>query len=515
MFKRGVVFAVAFFCVTLFCGCSTVVYTTNDLPFSEPKFTIEPFDHFETSIGKVYADHIALAPDESGAILISSGVYALFHRIAFARMAEHTIEMQTYIYENDITSKLLIHEMLMAADRGVKVRILVDDFGLNTDHSYIMHLDYHPNIEVRVFNPIKYRNRLLRYPQIVTDLARLNYRMHNKLFIVDNSVVIIGGRNVASNYFDNNVKVNFSDTDVLFLGRLAIDCVESFNDYWDYHMSIPAKHFPKQNKPEKLEELKLSVEKQTEESPVAAKQYHSAIETFISMYENRQYPVYWGKGVLIGDKPEKAEGKIKVSPIIDELERLWDESEKSIYISAAYFVPGVEGNKQIIKAVEHGVDVHILTNSLSSTDAKVVYAGWMRYRDELLKNGVNIYEFRNEGYKVSNRVSSGASLHSKVIVFDDEITWVGSFNLDGRSAALNTEVIAAFYSEEFAEITREAIKMDMSDNSAWKLSVKDGKTVWTTIRDGKEITLTHSPDSALGMRILMHILAFIVPEQLI
>ncbi len=190
------------------------------------------------------------------------------------------------------------------------------------------------------------------------------------------------------------------------------------------------------------------------------------------------------------------------------------EAKKSIYISSAYLVPGKKGTNDLINAEKRGVNINILTNSLSSTDAKVVYSGWDRYRDDLVANGINVYEFRNEGYKIYNRRNSGASLHSKTIVVDDKISWIGSFNLDGRSAIYNTEVITAFFNEDFAKLLKEAMEKDMSEYISWHLYTKDGKTYWKTYRNGKEITKSHIPDTSLLMRIMAFVLK-IVPEKLI
>lgn len=502
-------------------GCASVVYSTKNLPEAyaqKPlsKFVTEPFDILETPIAKIYADELRKDYERTGAVLIKNGTVALLHRVALVRMARHTIELQTYIYENDMTSRLLMHEMKLAADRGVKIRILVDDNGLDSDHSDIMTLDYHQNIEVKVFNPYKYRSRALRIPQLIFHVARMNYRMHNKLFIVDNAAAIIGGRNVASNYFDDNSYMNFSDTDVLFLGKIAQDAVKSFNEYWNYHRSIPVSFFPKRDKPEDLIKLENKIIKamNDDKNKEAGKKYAEVTDTFIDYYNRKEYPIYWGKGALIADSPVKTEGAGEISPIIDVLGYLLTMSQKSIYISAAYFVPGTLGTEDILRSADNGVKIRILTNSLSSSDAKVVYAGWTKYRDELLENGIEIYEFRNEGYKVKNRVKSGASLHSKVITFDDKITWVGSFNLDGRSAAINTEVVATFYNADFAKKVRESIEEDMAPEKSWRLFVKNGRTFWTTIRDGKEITIGHSPDTSAAMRALMIFLA-ILPEKMI
>lgn len=517
----AIVIGISFFVLG---GCASVIYSTKNLPpdYAErvkPKFEAEAFDPLETPIGKVYADELRKDYDKSGAMLITSGTFALLHRVALVRMAKHTIELQTYIYENDPTSRLLMHEMKLAADRGVKIRILVDDNGLDSDHSDIMTLDYHPNIEVKVFNPYKYRSRSLRIPQLIFHVARMNYRMHNKLFIVDNAAAIIGGRNVASNYFDDNAQMNFSDVDILFMGKMPRDAVQSFNDYWDYHRSIPVSVFPDRDKPEDLYKIDNKItetlgndnNKGLQENQ---KKYNAIMDAFITRYNSKEYPIYWGKGALIADSPAKTEGEMEISPIIDVLGYLWTMSQKSIYISAAYFVPGTLGTEDILRAADNGVKIKILTNSLSSTDAKVVYAGWMKYRDELLEHGIDVYEFRKEGYKVKNRVSSGASLHSKVMVFDDKITWIGSFNLDGRSAAINTEVVATFYNADFAVKVRESIEEDMKPTKSWRLTVENGKTFWHTERDGKPVTVNHSPDTSGGMRFLM-ILMTLLPEKMI
>ncbi len=505
--------------VLILSGCASVVYSTKNLPSDymdrvKTKLQAKPFDPFSTNVGSVYAKELKGDEDISGAALIKNGAYALLHRVALARMAQHTIELQTYIYENDLTGRLLMRELKAAADRGVTVRIIVDDNGLDSDHSDIMALDYHPNIEVKVFNPYKYRSRILRYPQLVFHVARMNYRMHNKLFIVDGMAVIMGGRNVAGNYFDANSVMNFSDTDVLFLGKMAADSVKSFNEYWDYHRSIPVSVFPEQKNPERLGDIDKEISALESEHPEEYARYQHIINEFINHYNARDYDIYWGNGAVIADSPEKAEGSEELSPIVTALEYLWTMTEKSVYISSAYLVPGNLGTEDILRAKRNGVDINILTNSLSSTDASVVYSAWRKYRDELVENGVNVYEFRREGYKVKNHLRSGASLHSKAMVFDDKITWVGSFNLDPRSAAINTEVVGAFYNPDFALKVRQSIEEDMAPERAWRLFSDNGSVVWKTVRNGREEISRHCPDTSFGARLLM-ILMTGVPESMI
>ena len=520
--KRSRYMLMAFFIVLgiiLIASSATVIYSTKNLPRDyknkiSSKIIVPPFNILNTPISTVYKDELMQNPKKSGAMLIKSGKVAFLHRIALVRMAKYSIELQTYIYENDVTSRILMHELKLAADRGVKVRIIVDDNGLSSDTSDIMILNYHPNIQVKVFNPYKYRSKVLKYPQFLFNISRLNYRMHNKLFIVDGSAVIIGGRNVASNYFDDSADMNFSDTDVLFIGKLAQDALGSFDEYFNYHKSIPVDVFPNHNNPKELDNLVQDIVSKSVYYQQEKEIFNEAVNLFIESFNAKKFPIYWGNARLIADSPKKAEGGEHISPIIDALDGLWKETKKSIYISAAYFVPGKNGTANLIKGAKNGIDINILTNSLSSTDATVVYSGWDRYRDDLIKNGIKVYEFRNEGYKVYNRHNSGASLHSKTIVVDDKISWIGSFNLDGRSAIYNTEVIAAFFNVDFAKILRQAMEQDMSEYIAWRLYDDNGKTKWKTNRDGKEIIAIHSPDTTLLKRFTTFLLK-VIPEKLI
>ena len=336
------------FGIIIVASSATVIYSTKNLPKDykthiSSKILIQPYDILKTPVSLVYADELQNNPSKSGAMLIKSGKVSFLHRIALVRMACHSIELQTYIYENDVTSRILMHEMKLAADRGVKVRILVDDNGLSSDTSDIMTLNYHPNIQVKVFNPYKYRSKILKYPQFLFNISRLNYRMHNKLFIVDSSAVIIGGRNIASNYFDDSSRLNFSDTDVLFIGKLAQDALASFNEYWTYHKSIPVDVFPNHNNPDELHILDKEITEKSIYYQQEQEILDKALELFIKSFNEKKFPVYWGSSKLIADSPAKAEGGNFTSPIIDAVDGLLLEAKKSIYISSAYLVPGKKG----------------------------------------------------------------------------------------------------------------------------------------------------------------------------
>lgn len=507
-------------------ACSTVPNSINEVNMKgkyKKEITpslLEEFDPLNTRIGKVYKEEIQKNPNLSGATLIENGLQAFLLRSAFAKMATKTIEVQTYIYNNDPSSRILLQELQEAAERGVKVKILVDDNGMDSDLSDIMLLDLHKNIEVKVFNTFKYRNKLIRYPQFLFDFNRLNSRMHNKMFVVDGVSVILGGRNIAENYFDFDKDTNFSDTDVIFIGEIAKEAQKSFYEYWNYHLAIPASLFPGRKDEEKLKELRKEFIKLKEEVPDKAELYEKVMNYIIKTYENKKFKIEWGKGSIIADSPEKIDKekteKLKsISPILKALEYLWVNTKDSIYISSAYFVPGKLGTEQLKKEAEKGININIITNSLSSTDAIAVYSAWEKYRNELVESGINVYEFKNEGMKrEGKKISSFASLHSKTMVFDEKISWIGSFNLDPRSALLNSEIVAVFESKNFAKKLVAMMEKDMK--SSWKLEYINGKILWIG-KEGlneEEVIENKSPNTTLWKRFITKVLK-IIPETLI
>ncbi|MGN0929805.1 MAG: phosphatidylserine/phosphatidylglycerophosphate/cardiolipin synthase family protein [Alphaproteobacteria bacterium] len=514
---KNYLFTILFFTLV---SCSTVPNSINDSVVKE-KTTIVPATlpkvSYDTTIAQIYKKELTENPELSGATLINNGVEAFLARAAYAQLATKTIEVQTYIYDNDPTSRILLYELLRAAERGVKVKILVDDNGMDSDMSDIMILDFHKNIEVKVFNTFKYREHIVRYPQFLFDFNRLNSRMHNKLFVVDGVSVIVGGRNLAQNYFDSDKNTNFSDTDVVFLGKIAREAQESFYKYWNYHLAIPAYLFPDRKNldvaKKEFEDLQNSHTKEFE-------YYKGIMDYIVSNFKEKKTYFEWGKGTIIADPPEKIDipkkEKLKsVSPILKALKVLWNNTKKNIYISSAYFVPGKLGTERLIEEVNKGVDITVITNSLSSTDASAVYSAWERYRKDLLKAGVNIYEFMNKGLKLKGKqISSFASLHSKTMVIDEKLSWIGSFNLDPRSAMLNSEIVAVFESEPFAKQLIKKMEEDMKDS--WKLELLKGKTVWIghNEENDKETIEYKAPNTTLWKRFTNKILK-IVPESLI
>jgi len=511
-------------------GCTTVPTTTNDkrLEGYTAKITAADFDYnpMETPIAKCYASELARGDEISGATLIDDGLSAFVIRAAFARMATKTIDLQTYIYSNDFTSKVLIGELKRAADRGVKVRILLDDYGTKSDIVDVMLLNQHPNIEVKVFNTVPNRARLLYYPQFLMDFNRLNSRMHNKLFIVDNVSYITGGRNVGSNYFYPETASNFSDTDVLFVGDMAKYATNSFNEYWNHHLSIPASVFPKAKSKKAMRKLEKQFEEIQQKSAQDILRYNAIILRAQRDFRDKKFDFSWGHGKFLADPPQKVEMTMAQKEayrgdIIKALWRLWDETQNSVYLSAAYFVPGQGGLEHMMREENSGVHLTIVTNSLASTNAPTVYGKWEKYRKRLIESGADVYEFmlsaenlRGKEHDRERKQSSFSVLHSKTIVFDDNISWIGSFNLDPRSAYYNTENVAIFESRDFAKKLRDMIIKDTQ--TSWHVTMEDGSPVWTGMRPGdKKPRVYHrSPDTTIFRRALKTITK-LVPEKFV
>ncbi|MBQ2017718.1 MAG: phospholipase D family protein [Alphaproteobacteria bacterium] len=512
-------------------GCTTVPTSTNDtrLEGYTPKISATDFDYdpYKTPIAQCYANELNSEPDISGATLIEDGLSAFVIRSAFARMATKTIDLQTYIYSNDFTSKVLIGELKNAADRGVKIRILLDDYGTKSDIVDVTLLNQHPNIEVKIFNTVANRSKLLYYPQFLTDFSRLNSRMHNKLFIVDNIAYITGGRNVGSNYFYPETASNFSDTDVLFIGDMTRHATTSFNEYWNHHLAIPASVFPKAKSKRALKKLENTFTNLEIKSSEEVRRYNTIISMAIREYKQKKMDFSWGHGKFLADPPEKVEMTMNEKEnyhgkIIQALQHLWSTTSNSVYMSAAYFVPGQGGLEYMLNEEKSGVHMTIVTNSLASTNAPTVYAKWEKYREQLIKSGADVYEFmvsaenlRGKEHDRERKQSSFSVLHSKTMVFDDNISWIGSFNLDPRSAYYNTENVAIFESKDFANKLREMIIKDTQ--TSWHVTLDNNNTpIWTGYRPGDKAprTYKHAPDTSVLRRIWKSI-CNLIPEKFV
>lgn len=497
-------------------ACSTVIRSTKELDDKPAAAAVAVPESSQTALGSIYAERLAEDPLINAVTIVNPGNAALTHRIAMTRLAQHSIEMQTYIFKNDLSSMLLLHELMLAADRGVKVRILVDDVGLAPGSSELMLLGFYPNIEIRIFNPFRYRlsNSALRFSQFIFEFNRLNRRIHNKLFIADNSVMLVGGRNISKEYFDFDFDFNFLDADVLLIGKTAKDGISSFNEYWDFHMSIPSSLFPEHQDRDELADFLAAIERKLEENRDYVDRISGEADDIIARYKSKDLPNYWVKARFIADPPKKAEGLMVGNDILNEVNTLLDEAKSSVYISNAYVVP-LDFYQEFNDLRERGVEIYLSTNSLSSNDVWIVYSGWINYRSDLIDRGVHVHEFRHDADFAQSPKGAKSGLHSKIIVIDGKYSVFGSLNLDPRSVWLNTETIVVIESEEFSQAVIRTLQEEMSHEKSWEVRRIDGRTVWETNRNGEQLTVNDSPDVFVLKRMLAKLVSYIVPEWLL
>lgn len=486
-------------------------------------YSLESYDPLKTPIAKIYASTLNKDRTKSLGFLLQDGKSALLQRIALIRMATHNIDIQTYIYKNDISSRMMMFELYKAANRGVKVRLLIDDNGLDSDMSDIVMLDTHPNIDVKIFNPYRMRNRGLRYLEMLLNYDRIKKRMHNKLFIVDNVALVIGGRNIADVYFDNDLEENFLDIDALFLGRVSLEAKKSFLKYWNFVRSIPAILLPSHHKLKKYATTYQSTLSRILHPPNQQK-YNQEVLDFIQDFIQRKNVAYYGKAAFIADSPSKIDAIHPYSPIKQALKTIIAHTTNSLYIASSYLIPGHTLLNIFRKKLQEGLEINILTNSLSSTDAIVVYGAWERYAKKLVKAGANVYETKNDlskyikytrrgvKYKIRGRLKN--SLHSKTLIFDGYKTWIGSFNLDARSASINTESVVVFENRDFSLYLQNLMQERMQES--WHLVLEKHKLrqklVWEGVEDGQVIRHDKPPNTSSFLRFIKN-WSKILPES--
>ncbi|WP_104689489.1 phospholipase D family protein [Helicobacter felis] len=509
----------AFLWVFLLAGC-TIIRQPNPYPYSK----LETYNPLQTPIAQIYAAQLAQHPDQSLSFLLQEGDEALLQRIVLIRMATHNIDIQTYIYKNDIASRAMMFELYRAANRGVHVRLLIDDNGLDSDMSDIIMLDTHPNIDVKIFNPYRVRNKGLRIFEMLADYDRIKKRMHNKLFIVDNIALVIGGRNIADVYFDNDLEENFLDIDALFLGPVSLQAKQSFLQYWNFPNSIPAHLLPSHSKLKKYAKTYQNRLSKILYPPNRHTHYEAHIKEFMQDFRRQKQIAYQGKATFIADSPYKIHAHHPTSPIKQALKEILNHTTNTLYIASSYLVPGQALLKIFKEKLQRGLEINILTNSLASTDAIVVYGAWERYAKKLVKAGANVYETKSDlskyafyttrGLKFKIRGRLKNSLHSKTLIFDGSKVWIGSFNLDARSANINTESVVVFENERFAGYLQNLMQEQMQES--WHLVLEKHhlhqKLLWEGVENGHVIVHDKPPNTSAFLRFIKN-WSKILPES--
>jgi len=414
-------------------------------------------DTQDTQLGRGITRLTTDKKDLSGAYLLREGLDAFAARMVLADAAERSLDIQYYIWHNDAVGKLFAGAVLRAAERGVRVRVLLDDIQLEGLDRELAALDSHPNIEIRIFNPFVLRQA--RVLEMIFSFSRINRRMHNKSFTADSQITIVGGRNIGDEYYDFHKEVNFDDLDILTIGPVVEEVSDAFDQYWNSEFAIPVAGFIKKVSQLDLGQLRTSLA--GHDAKMQVSEYMKAVResVFLVSLNKKTLPIAWGKAYVVYDEPEKINHDSqdtrthlsrKVAPFVND-------SHSELILISPYFIPGENALARLQKLIARDVRVRVLTNSLASTDVSIVYAGYMPYRVPLLQAGVELYESKpsnniprkRKKYKLGS--SSRASLHTKLYIFDRQKIFVGSYNLDPRSSKLNTELGIVFENEKLAE----------------------------------------------------------------
>ncbi|MCW8935827.1 MAG: phospholipase D family protein [Gammaproteobacteria bacterium] len=482
-------------------------------------------DTENTALGVKAKNELGVNTKDSSMYLINDGVDAFVARLALLMLAEKTVDVQYYIWHTDLVGKLLLTGLLNAADRGVRVRIMLDDMPVkDTTEEYLYALDRHKNIEVRLFNP--FASRSFRYSDYMLSPVRINRRMHNKSFTVDNQHTIIGGRNIGNEYFSADEFNNFKDIDVLAVGPIVKDVEKQFDIYWNSKVVYPVTAFEHNSATEEtLSLIRKELDAFTDAQENS--RYHLDVQDS-KMYKSIQRNslskdnpslVFKGEVLVVYDDPNKGLGKTEdeviflknlVKPYVDNI-------DKTFELISPYFVPGKKGVEYLIALVDKGVRVRVVTNSLSSTDGLMAQSGYSRRRYDMLEGGVELYELKTDTKtKVSKSLRRGekakSGLHAKTYVFDREQTFIGSFNFDQRSADINSEVgviydvqaMSTFIAESVFDKTIKdvayKVKIAEQDIETGDVQIEKGDIYWLEIKDGEEVIHDTEPETGFWRR---------------
>lgn len=492
------IFILFLFCSLLFYSCSTAVKNEET---NSPDFCASIHNNTSPQLSEKLKPFRKLMAAKTGVFSLENGDEAMVTRAWLCENATRTIDIQYFIFALDNVGLIAVDYIVRAADRGIKIRILIDDILVDAEEEKLLTLASHKNITIKIYNPIVNigKNIFNKAKSIVTNFKGVNQRMHNKTFIVDDEVVITGGRNIADEYFDYDHEYNFRDRDVLLIGGVTKNVVKSFNQFWNSTISESVINLLdtatyKLKPTEKFEQLHQYACDSTNFWPQVRLKIKNITLAFDAIQKSGAFQ--WVDSVVfVSDAPGKNNNLRELKGggyTTTALIKLVKQAKKSIVIQTPYLVT-TELGKQLFKdAIKRGVSVRIMTNSLASTDNLQAFSGYQRDRKELLSTGIKIYEYRPDAairYKVMTGVLQKAinytpvfGLHAKSMIIDGNTAVVGTFNLDPRSANLNTECVTIIYSEEVAQGILNEMVEEMKPENSW------------------ETTMSFNPDSKAGFK---------------
>ena len=491
----------------------------SSLPTDYPRSESHAFaDTAATRLGRGFGAQAAQHPGQSGVVVLGRGTDAFVARLVLAELAEKSLDVQYYIWHDDTTGKLLIGALLRAAERGVRVRLLLDDVGTAADDMALLMLDAHPNIEVRLFNPLAGRGA--RNLSLVADFERTNRRMHNKSFTADNQAAIVGGRNIGDEYFEARADVAFADLDVMVNGPVVGQVSTGFDRYWNSPAVFPIAALSDM-RPDAADLAATRAALADFTRSQQATPYAEALKASRLAQSLREgmLAASYGLGRVVYDDPAKAAGSVdKESLLLPQMAPEFEALRSELLLVSPYFVPGEAGVAKLRALRERGIRVRVVTNSLAATDVPMVHSGYARYRRPLLEAGIELHEVkptavladakreekreRSEGaaHRVSG--SSRASLHAMTQVFDRRALFVGSLNLDPRSVFTNTETGVVIDNPPLVDEMLQALDRQLPALAYRVMLLPDGELEWLDIAEGgKEVRHRREPETGAWQRI--------------
>lgn len=476
-----------------------------------------PTDPAFTILDRGIGPRVEAQDGRSGLTLLPDNLDAFAARALTARAAARSLDLMYYYWLDDLTGRLLANEIVQAADRGVRVRLLLDDINASGKDGIYLALDAHPGISVRLFNPSRARDGGLRRGlEMVLRAFSVTRRMHNKAWIADGRLAIIGGRNIGDEYFDAADTSNFRDIDMLMMGPVVQETEAIFDSFWNSEVSMPigALATAREGELEALGSGLAQLPQTDEAAPYVARVLERI--SVLSMLDGA-LPTYWtSEARVISDPPEKALARNSDNWMMTTLMPAIASADRSVEITSPYFVPGVEGTAGLTGLVANGVDVAVLTNSLAATDVAAVHGGYAPYRKELLAGGVRLFELQPHAQPSDMSLfgSSAASLHTKAFTVDGHTGFVGSFNFDPRSASLNTEMGVLFVEEGLVGQMRSVFDEETAPSMSYRVYLDpDGDLRWEGENDGAMKVYDHEPEAGLMRRVVAQIVSWLPIES--
>jgi putative cardiolipin synthase len=477
-------------------GCASV-------PHDIPKMSsVHITDTTDTYFGQRVASWADLHGEKSGFYPLGQGMDALAARLRMLEKAEKSVDLQYFLMKDDTAGQVMLHALLKAADRGVRVRFLLDDIFTSAPDQNLLLINQHPNIEVRLFNPISRRG--MHWLNFIGNFRQANRRMHNKSFTVDNAVSVVGGRNIADEYFQLKETEVFADFDVLAFGPIAGDILTSFDAYWNHRLAIPIEQLSSKIDVDALQAERILVEAET--SAIYSDIYAEAMQSqLLQDLINGEESFFEANARVMADDPEKLENKIgpEYKKLAAELGELLNNAEQEVIFISPYYVPGKNGVELARSLAERDIRVVVATNSLASNNHVPVHSGYARYRKNTVRAGVELYEARADARRATQAGDDGVedfTLHTKLILVDRRYLFVGSLNLDPRSIDINAEMGLLIDSEDLTGALADALE-ELIAALAYRVDLNaKGKLEWHATIDGVEVVETNEPQAGRWLR---------------